>query len=77
MRAVKIIRSDDEEYIEISKNEYKLCKNLSHPSIIKMFDCIHDEFRGSLYLIMEYIESDTLEDYVLKHVAANEKVVYI
>ena len=77
IRAVKIIRSDDEEYIEISKNEYKLLKNLSHPQLIKMYDCIHDELKGSLYLIMEFIESDTLEDFVLKKASQPGKTSYI
>ena len=31
-----------------------------------MYDCIHDETKGSLYLIMEYLEGDTIEDYVQK-----------
>mmetsp|Transcript_5786 Transcript_5786/g.9220 ORF Transcript_5786/g.9220 Transcript_5786/m.9220 type:complete len:226 (+) Transcript_5786:3105-3782(+) len=55
-RAVKIIRSDDDEYIEISKREFKVLGLLDDEKIVKMYDCIHDENKGSLYLIMEYIE---------------------
>lgn len=66
IRAVKIIRSDDEEYIEISKQEYKLLKDLECGYIVKVYDCIHDENKHVLYLIMEMIKGETLEDFVLK-----------
>jgi serine/threonine protein kinase len=33
-----------------------------------MFECIHDPRRGELYLVMEYIEGITIEDYVKKHI---------
>jgi serine/threonine protein kinase len=31
-----------------------------------MYDCIHDYDKGTLYLIMEYIEGETLEDYTMR-----------
>lgn len=65
IRAVKIIRSDDEEYIEISKQEYKLLKDLDCGYIVKVYDCLHDENKHVLYLIMEMIKGETLEDFVL------------
>jgi RIO-like serine/threonine protein kinase len=66
LRAAKIIRNDDDEYIEISKREFTLLKPLNHPNIVKVYDCIHDEQKAMLVLIMEYIPGLTLEDYVLK-----------
>ena len=60
-----MIRSVDEEYIQISKNEYTLLKPLDHPNIVKVFDCIHDEQKGQLIMIMELIPGITLEDYIL------------
>ena len=74
-RAVKIIRSDDDEYIEISKKEYYLINELNCNNIVKVYDCIHDEVKGTLYLIMEYIEGSTLEEFVLKHIS--EKKTFI
>jgi len=42
-RAAKIIKSSDDEYIEISKREFDLLKPLSHLNIVKVFECFHDE----------------------------------
>lgn len=36
--AVKIIRTQDEELIEIAYEEYKLLKSIEHKNIIKMHD---------------------------------------
>lgn len=69
LRAVKKVRSDDEEYLEIAKREYHLLKSLNHNGVVKMYDQMHDESSGTLYLIMELIEGVTLEDFVLEHQA--------
>lgn len=37
-----------------------------------MYDCIHDFEKGTLYLIMEYIEGETLEDYTLRVLDENK-----
>ena len=37
-----------------------------------MYDCIHDFEKGTLYLIMEYIEGETIEDYTLRIVHENK-----
>ena len=58
-RAVKIIRSDDDEYMAISEREYELLKSLEHPYVVKVFDLVKD--RGKLYMVMEYIEGKTVE----------------
>jgi len=50
-----------------------LVKQLKHSNLIKMYDCIHDEAKGSLYLIMEYVEGDTIEDYVQKFELKSKK----
>ena len=76
LRAVKIIRNDDEEYIQSAENEYNLLKGLNHPQIVKMYDKIHDDTKGTLYLVMEYVEGQTLEDYVYEQnstATSNEK----
>ena len=63
---MKIIRNDDPEYIENAMNEFRILKNINHPHIVKMYDCIHDSEKGTLYMIMEFLEVHTLEDYILK-----------
>lgn len=35
--------------------------------MVGVHDCIHDEIKGTLYLVMEFIHGQTLEDYVAKH----------
>ena len=62
--AAKIIRSDDDEYIMISKREFEVMKSLSYSNIVKVHECIHDQQRGRLYIVMEYINGQTIEDYV-------------
>lgn len=39
---------------------------MNHNGIIKMYDNMHDQSKGTLYLIMEYFEGDTIEEYVTK-----------
>jgi serine/threonine protein kinase len=34
IRAAKIIRSDDDEYIQIAKKEFSLLQSLSHPGVV-------------------------------------------
>lgn len=36
--AVKIIRANDEELMEVAYEEYKLLITLDHPNIVKMHD---------------------------------------
>lgn len=50
-------------------------KNLNHNLIVKMYDCIHDDDKGTLYLVMEYIEGETIEDFALR--LQNEKKGFI
>ena len=64
IKAAKVLRNDDPEYIAISRAEYDLVKSFDCPYIVKMYDCIHDPNRGELYLIMEFIEGVTIEDHV-------------
>lgn len=43
-----------------------MLKPLNHPNVVKVTSLIHDEFKGQLIMIMEYVQGLTLEDYVLK-----------
>ena len=42
MFAVKIIRTNSEELMEVAYSEYKLLKTVDHPNIIKMHDAFYN-----------------------------------
>lgn len=46
------------------RNEAMMLHKLSHPNIVKFINYVENE--SGVYLIMDYVEGDTLEDYVLK-----------
>ena len=56
--AVKFMRSDDPELLDVSRKEYELLKSIQHPHIIKALD-FHG-IRNGTALILEYFESKTL-----------------
>ena len=51
--AVKIIRTQDEELIEIAYSEYKILKSIDHQHIIKMHDAFLNQMNGTMYLVMD------------------------
>jgi serine/threonine-protein kinase len=42
-------------------------RRLSHPNIVRFYDLF--EYKGSLALAMEFVDGDTLEDVIARHVA--------
>ncbi len=71
--AVKVLRPEAEtEELQSFKNEYFTLKNLSHPNIIRAYDCgtivkpehANDEIKpGSKYFSLEYFNGTNLLDY--------------
>ena len=59
--AVKIIRSSDDELIDIAYEEYKLLKQLDHPNIVKMHDAFLNQMKGTMYLVMDLVKGCTLK----------------
>ncbi len=63
--AIKILRDEycsDEEFIKRFNNEAKAAASLSHPNIVKIYDVGSE---GDVpYIVMEYVEGVTLEDYI-------------
>ena len=60
--AVKLLRSDlvdDEEFLARFQREARAVANLRHPHIIQVFD--FDVEDGAYYMVMEYLEGDTLK----------------
>ena len=49
----KIIRTPEDELMEVAYNEYKLLKNLDHPNIVKMHEAYLNEMKQTMYLVMD------------------------
>lgn len=64
--AVKVLRSefsDDEEFIRRFRREARAVASLSHPNIVDIYD-IGDESDDLYYIVMEYIEGETLKQLI-------------
>jgi len=77
--AIKILRRDlaaDKTQIERLKREAQLLADLDHPNIVRAFDA--GESNGFPYLVMEYVEGDTLREYITKRgTLGNEEALRI
>ncbi|MDF1701220.1 MAG: serine/threonine-protein kinase [Planctomycetota bacterium] len=65
--AIKILRRDlaaDKTQIERLKREAKLLADLEHPNVVRAFDA--GESNGFPYLVMEYVEGDTLREKIAR-----------
>ena len=65
--AIKILRRDlaaDKTQIERLKREAKLLAELEHPNVVRAFDA--GESNGFPYLVMEYVEGETLRDKIAR-----------
>lgn len=62
--AVKIIRTDDDELVEISYNEYKLLRSIDHDHIVKMYDAFFNKTKQTMYLVMDLVQGKSLKQYL-------------
>lgn len=66
--AIKILHQNfasDDEFVSRFKREAQAAGKLSHPNIVSMYDVGFDQ--GLHYIIMEYVEGETLKEYILRH----------
>lgn len=66
--AVKILHSNfagDDDFVARFKCEAQAAGKLSHPNIVSMYDVGFDQ--GYHYIVMEYIEGETLKEYITRH----------
>ncbi|MBZ9532764.1 Stk1 family PASTA domain-containing Ser/Thr kinase [Cytobacillus oceanisediminis] len=66
--AVKMLRLDyvnDEEFIKRFHREAQSATSLAHPNIVNIYDV--GEEGDIYYIVMEYVEGDTLKQYIHKH----------
>ncbi|HEX7066454.1 MAG TPA: Stk1 family PASTA domain-containing Ser/Thr kinase, partial [Bacillales bacterium] len=64
--AVKVLRSefsDDDEFIRRFRREAQSVASLSHPNIVNIYD-IGDDRGDNYYIVMEYVEGETLKDLI-------------
>ncbi|MDA1194979.1 MAG: serine/threonine-protein kinase [Planctomycetota bacterium] len=72
--AIKILRRDlatDKTQIERLKREAKLLADLDHPNVVRAFDA--GESNGFPYLVMEFVEGETLRDRIAREGALPEE----
>jgi len=66
--ALKVVRrldADDDIYLAQARQEFEVSKKLSHPAILKIYDCRTKRswFRVSgVELLMEYVDGETLDE---------------
>lgn len=58
--AVKIIRTNDLELIEVAYEEYKLLRSISHENIVKMHDAFYNQMKWTMYLVMDMVQGQSL-----------------
>lgn len=66
--AIKVLRpefANDPEFIERFDREALAATSLAHPNIVSIYDV--GEEGDIFYIVMEYVDGETLKDYVKKH----------
>jgi serine/threonine protein kinase len=72
--AIKILLdslAQNKEFIKRFEREAKIAARLSHNNIVNAIDA--GEVDGHYYFVMEYVEGDTIKDYLDKHKTFEEK----
>jgi serine/threonine protein kinase len=67
-RAIKVLRPDlsgDPEFVQRFEQEARILAVLEHPNLIRIFEFFED--KGFLFIVMEIVSGDSLEDLVLYH----------
>lgn len=65
--AVKVLRGDlanDEKFVRRFQREAIAASSLSHPNIVEMYDVGEDD--GKYYIVMEFVEGQTLKNLIKK-----------
>ncbi len=67
-RAVKVLRPNlarDPEFVERFEQEARILAVLEHPNLIRVYEFFEEQ--GFLFIVMELVSGDSLEDLVLYH----------
>ncbi len=72
--AIKILRFDfvnDEEFIKRFRREAQSATSLAHPNIVSIYDVGEED--NIYYIVMEYVEGQTLKQYIQKNAPLNPR----
>lgn len=58
---MKIIRTPEEELIEVAYEEYKLLRSIQHENIVQMYDAFYNQMKSTIYLVMDYVQGQSLK----------------
>ena len=67
--AIKIVKSEmmvDKQVLKRFEREIVICKSFSHPYVIKLLDGGIDSETNSAFLVMEYLEGNSLQDLIIR-----------
>ena len=70
LKVVKRQSADDDIYVNQAKHEFEVAQRLSHPNILRIYDCREKRrwFRtDSVELLMEYVEGRNLDELQVKN----------
>ena len=65
--AVKKIKLHKNQNKNSILKEIELLKNIDHPNIVKYYNYIEEENENIYYIIMEYLDGGTLENYLIEN----------
>lgn len=74
--AIKVLREDlseDTESIQAMKAEARIAMELSHSNVVRLYNLL--QFEGRTYLVMEYIEGETIESMLRRYGALDPDLV--
>ena len=50
--------------MEVAYNEYKLLKQIDHPSIVKMHDAFLNEMKQTMFLVMDLLQGKSIKQLI-------------
>jgi calcium-dependent protein kinase len=73
--AVKLVRDDDIEKMIAHKKEFEILQTLDHPNVVKAVEIFEDDFKHTVFQVMEYIEGQEIMDEIAESSGFTEEVV--
>jgi len=71
--AIKIMKPQEVKDKGDIEREINILKLLKHPNIVELYESIHDEMNGKVYLVLELVNGGELFDYIVARGRVKEK----